>query len=643
MMKKKPVFFRLFFLFILSTLFLLFLVSSSYSELIKVASDPVRTGVGARTLGMGKMGMSLADDCNAIFLNPAGISQLSDWQVMSMTGQFLNEINYLQFGGVYKTDFGTFGLGYVGASLGADFAKPMLISFEGEWRVIASSEGYAYSYNDAVFLLTYGARLRDLFDWDWTKDLSVGTNLKVFTLGLSGTNIYGGTGTGFDMDIGILYKPLTWLSAGFTGQNILPHSAGGKISWATGQEESIPSLVKLGVSARIIGRDSPYEYGEHELLIGLDSDFSLTNPELPALLHLGAEWWPIEYVALRAGIDQDYVGTGTGALETTNNLTAGVGLLYSGFRFDYAYHQYNEIPENDTHWFSLSYNIWKEKPPLPPASMEYLRISEPAAKSTAYADKVRVVGQVLNADAKKVTVNDVNVELSPGGSFAIEVPVKMGKNALRVVAFDGLGNSLEVKKLKVLRLITFKDVPSNYWAKEVIEDIATLGIVTGYPDGTFRPEGPITRAEVTTLLVRALGQKLPEAVDSVFSDLPSSHWAAKYVKEGVRRKYVLGYPDGTFKPSNRINKAEGVVLMSRFGELKTPEKVIEAPFADLPGRHWAATYVTSAKQAGYLKYLEGKPFEPKKDLTRAEAVEILSRTKFAKGKIAELKDYSKGY
>jgi len=115
------------------------------------------------------------------------------------------------------------------------------------------------------------------------------------------------------------------------------------------------------------------------------------------------------------------------------------------------------------------------------------------------------------------------------------------------------------------------------------------------------------------------------------------------VKEGVEKKLVLGYPDGTFRPSNNINKAEGVVLMARFGELEEPDKVLEAPFPDLPGRHWAAPLVTAAKQAGFLKYLEGRDFEPKAPLTRAEAVEILSKTKFAKGKISDLMDFETGY
>ena len=58
------------------------------------------------------------------------------------------------------------------------------------------------------------------------------------------------------------------------------------------------------------------------------------------------------------GLDQDLLGTSNG-LETYNNFTAGVGFLLNGYRFDYAYHQYCSVSDNDTHYFSISYGLWK--------------------------------------------------------------------------------------------------------------------------------------------------------------------------------------------------------------------------------------------------------------------------------------------
>lgn len=624
----------------------------SFADEIKIAADPVRIGVGARSLGMGKMGLALGDDCGSIFMNPAGIGSLNDWQIMSMTGRFINEVTYLQFGGTYKTEYGTFGIGYVGANIGAKFPVPELATLEGggpgDWRVIPSTtEGYQYDYNNAVFLLSYGTRLRDYFDWDWIKGVSVGTNMKIFSEGLTGTEISGGTATGWDLDLGLMYKPLPWLSVGLNGSNIIPSDMGAKIIWADGVEEDIPASLKLGTAATVVGQEGPFQYGGHEVKVGLDADGSLSFHNLPVLFHLGAEWWPIEYAAIRVGVDQDYVGTGDPEqVTTTNNVTAGVGFLYSGFRFDYAFHQYNNIPENDTHYFSLSYNIWNEKKkpaPIPVAvAKEFLMVTKPADRSVVRAEKVTVMGQV-DTEVKRATVNGADVSIGGNGDFAMDVPLSVGKNTINVAALDGTGKTLKKVKIRVLRLLSFRDVDPKYWARDVIEEIATIGIVTGYPDGTFGPDGSITRAEITTLLVRALGEKLPDVTENVFADLPSSHWAARYIKEGSNRKYVLGYPDGTFRPANSINKAEGVVLLARFGELTPAEKVIEAPYPGLPGRHWAAPLVTAAKQAGFLEYLGNRNFEPAANLSRAEAVEILSKTKFASGKIGDLMDFEKGY
>jgi len=614
---------------------------------IKIASDPVRIGVGARSLGMGKVGLALGDDCGSIFSNPAGIAGLNDWQIMSMTGRFINEVTYLQFGGTYRTEYGTFGLGYVGASIGAKFPLPELSGMGPDVRVIPSTlESADFNYNNSVFLLSYGAQLKDYLGWDWTKDISVGTNVKIFSDALTGTGISGGTAAGWDLDLGLLYKPLTWLSAGMNASNVMPLDMGANLYWASGVKEDLPATLKLGAKANVVGANGLYQYGGHEVLVALDGDGSLSFHNLPILLHLGVEWWPIEYAAIRVGVDQDYVGTGNpDQVTTTNNITAGVGFLYSGFRFDYAYHQYNEIPENDTHYFSLSYNIWNEKvkpAPAPVVAKEYLTIQKPDDKSVVRTDKVTVLGKVDN-DVKRTTVNGADVSIGSNGDFTMDVPLKLGKNTISVAAFDEKDNVLKKADIRVLRLLSFDDVNAKYWAKDVIEEIATIGIVTGYPNGTFKPDGSITRAEIMTLLVRALGIKLPDVTANVFADLPASHWASRYIKEGSARKYVLGYPDGTFRPSNSINKAEGVVLLARFGELTPPEKVLEAPYPDLPGRHWAAPLVTAAKQAGYLEYLDGRNFEPTANLSRAEAVEILSKTKFAKDKINNLMDFETGY
>jgi len=80
--------------------FVLFLFSQSFA-LIKVANDPTRITVGARALGMGKAFVGISDDISSAFLNPAGLANLERWQMTSMSGKFINEVNYLNLAGAY--------------------------------------------------------------------------------------------------------------------------------------------------------------------------------------------------------------------------------------------------------------------------------------------------------------------------------------------------------------------------------------------------------------------------------------------------------------------------------------------------------------------------------------------------------------
>ena len=100
-----------------------------------------------------------------------------------------------------------------------------------------------------------------------------------------------------------------------------------------------------------------------------------------------------------------------------------------------------------------------------------------------------------------------------------------------------------------------------------------------------------------------------------------------------------GYPDETFKPARSVNRAEGVSIITRFDGITVPENLIQGPYPDVPGRHWAAKSITAARNAGLLVFLKDKPFEPTRDMTRAEAAEILSRTQFAAAKIADLHNF----
>ncbi|PIS30575.1 hypothetical protein COT42_02740 [Candidatus Saganbacteria bacterium CG08_land_8_20_14_0_20_45_16] len=181
-------------------------------------------------------------------------------------------------------------------------------------------------------------------------------------------------------------------------------------------------------------------------------------------------------------------------------------------------------------------------------------------------------------------------------------------------------------EIKVLRFEPFDDLSMSHWALRPIALSVTLGLVKGYPDKTFRPEKGITRAELVTLLVRTMPVDFDSLLEFAdFTDVPSKHWASKYIAYGTEENLVAGYPDGKFKPEKVLTRAEGVTVLARYATLSTEAKAAPT-FSDLKPDFWANKYISAAAQAGLLQYLAGKDFEPNTKFTRAEACEILYLT-----------------
>lgn len=617
------------------------MTSTSSAAFIKPTTDPTSIGVGARPVGMGNAFVGLSDDINSIFINPAGLAGLKTWQVHSMTTNLINAIPYISLAGTYNTDYGTFGLGYIGANISGSFITGLsLVQDRDIIFPITTSE--AIDYTSSVILLSYGSDVKRFVDWSWLDNVSIGATFKLFSQGLSGGGISDGTLTGYDMDFGMLYRPNKWMTVGWNQIDALPASMGGKLSDPSGERIHIlPTITKLGVAVKVLGdNDALYQYPQ-PLVYLFDLDYMPTQSNYPVIYRTGVEWWPSTYLALRAGLDQDIVGSDTStSYSIDTNLTFGAGIQYNGFKFDYAYHKYGTLSDNDTSYLSLSYAAPLEvaAPAAAPVNKDYLQLKSPNDKITTYDEAVNIKGSVFNLDQiSSVTINGQPVDFL-SGSFEATYPLALGKNKFVIKV---LKNSQELASgvIRVLRLVSFKDVSEKYWAKEPIETLATMGIIGGYPDGTFRPDKSINRAELTTLLVKAKPSGTPEAVDTKFSDVKKKHWASYYINVGVDESMVTGYPDDTFKPSKSLNRAEGVTILSRFAGLQIPDTILEGPYTDVPGRHWAAKSITAARSAGMLIFLTDKPFQPNKDLSRAEAAEILSRTPFASGKINGLKDF----
>lgn len=158
------------------------------------------------------------------------------------------------------------------------------------------------------------------------------------------------------------------------------------------------------------------------------------------------------------------------------------------------------------------------------------------------------------------------------------------------------------KALAALILATSLFLPSSAWASGRSDKINALkneGVVTGYPDGSLGLDRPISRAEVSVLLIRMTGNQVKGPGSQIFKDVPSSHWASGYVQLASRLKNpqgvaaIVGYPDNSFRPENAVTNAEMMKILT------VAAKDGLSP-ADVKGAAWPASWIRWAEALGIV-------------------------------------------
>ncbi len=568
------------------------------------ANDPTYLSVGARELGMGRAFVGLSDDTSAIFFNPGGLARATDWQLSTMQGRYVNTFDYLQFSGFYPTPQGTFGFAYGGSSINFSYPSSEVIIIGDERRIVPTGE-VSGSYSNNALLFSYGRNVSFMA----VKNLGLGGSLKILTQNLSAADV-GGTGAGMELTGGSQYKFNDDWSAGASVINALPASLGGKVRWSNNTEETLPAQLKLGLTYNTLNsKTSFYKYN-----LNLDYDMYLQRQDQPPVGHLGLEVVLTPNFTLRAGLDQSVLANTSGGFGISTDTSYGLGLNYNGFRFDFAYHLYNNIAADTTSYFSLSYS--PEKKPAP-VEKKYFVVTSPGNGERVYDPKINIAGRVLDKSVSKIAVGTQEASQT-GDAFNLFTEAHLAGNIYMVTAFDKNGLTLGRYRLRVVRLVSFLDVFKGYWAQTPIEELATLGIITGYPDQTFRPENTITRAELTALLVRSQ-EKWPPAARSkdlkfrVAADVGSDPFQTLLGE----LQQVPNFPEGSATPEGRVTRAAGAAMVGRFFKLPQPESQT-LPYTDIDWLYWASPYVAELLNVGAFDFISGDQFVPDKRLTLGE-------------------------
>ena len=163
----------------------------------------------------------------------------------------------------------------------------------------------------------------------------------------------------------------------------------------------------------------------------------------------------------------------------------------------------------------------------------------------------------------------------------------------------------------------------GHWAEAVIQKWLDMGYITGYPDGTFRPEEFITRAEFVKIVNNAFGFK--ETAEITFTDVKEGNWYFEEVQKAYKEGDIIGVSDTMFAPEDYITREQAAIIMSRLLELEGNVKGADSFYDSSQISGWAIGYVGAVAEYNLIKGYEDNTFRPQNNIKRAEAVVLLDR------------------
>jgi hypothetical protein len=185
--------------------------------------------------------------------------------------------------------------------------------------------------------------------------------------------------------------------------------------------------------------------------------------------------------------------------------------------------------------------------------------------------------------------------------------------------------------------LRFNDVPSDHWANSFIQEMSSRGVVKGFPDGSFKPNAEVTRAQFASMLSGAFNVTPVRSMVN-FGDVNRSFWGYSGIQTAYTQGFMSGYPAGDFRPNERIPRAQALVSLAN-GLRYSPTGSVEdnlALFSDsasIPS--YARTGVAAAtSQRIVVNYPNVAQLNPNQTMTRAEAVAFIYQALNSQGTVA---------
>jgi hypothetical protein len=254
-------------------------------------------------------------------------------------------------------------------------------------------------------------------------------------------------------------------------------------------------------------------------------------------------------------------------------------------------------------------------------------------------------GSMTGAAAPMPCLNDapqmqgIPVDRNPQNIDGSSCPVQIHTNT----SLEAIKKSMEPFEYSAMTggaapiVSAFEDVPDGFWASCDINKLTENSVIAGYPDRTYKPNLPVSRAEMATLVVK--GFNLNDEVtcpSSMFKDVPENHWANKTIARAVANGLMAGYPNNTFKPNQPISRAEAFSIMAKgincpMDECKADTVLSQYCDGDkVPS--WAKVPVAKVLETGGISdFPNPNQIAPNQDASRAEIASMLESVRVAMG------------
>ena len=170
----------------------------------------------------------------------------------------------------------------------------------------------------------------------------------------------------------------------------------------------------------------------------------------------------------------------------------------------------------------------------------------------------------------------------------------------------------------------FQDVESDTWFAPFVAELASKKIMSGYPDGNFRPEQSLNRAEIVKIAATAFDLEIPEISEDPFVDVSQDEWFAPFVAAAKTADIISGDSASIFRPEDSVNRVEALKILILASGLELPPKASFSRFSDVSYNEWFIRFVNFAETNGIIDGFIDGSFRPDDLVNRAQITKIVS-------------------